>query len=264
MSQLLFLDTNVYLSFLHFTADDLDALSQLAVLAKHEKVRLLLPDQVVHEFLRNRDVRVADALKQLEASKLPTGFPRFCQDFDEYKEVHQQLENYERSRKSLLVKVNEAARKWTFKADDVTRELFSVANAIEMTAEMFGAADLRHKRGDPPGKPDQDFLGDAIIWESLLASKSQGDLFFVTDDRDWASPVDRSMFNVALNNEWRATCKGQVHLHQRLSTFLGQHFPDIKLSTELEKDLLIEKLASSTSFADTHAAIAALREVAGW
>jgi len=60
VSQVLFLDTNVYLSFFHFTKDDLDQLRQLAVLVKHKDVTLLLPDQVIEEFRRNRDGKVLE------------------------------------------------------------------------------------------------------------------------------------------------------------------------------------------------------------
>jgi hypothetical protein len=42
-SQLLFFDTNVFLSFFHFSKDDLDALRQLVVLVKAKRVKRFRP-----------------------------------------------------------------------------------------------------------------------------------------------------------------------------------------------------------------------------
>jgi hypothetical protein len=258
LSQLLFLDTNVFLSFFHFSADDLEALRQLTVLVKGKKVTLVLPDQVVREFRRNRDGKVADALKQLETAKLPTQYPRLCQDFPEYKEMRGKLDDYEKLRKSILLKVNEAARDRQFGADATTEELFKVGTLVEITPEIFTRADQRYRRGDPPGKRDRDSLGDALNWEALLKSQGEGDLYMVAEDTDWASPLDATAFNSYLQNEWESTKNGVVHFYQRLSGFLGEHFPKIKLSTELEKDMLIEELASAHTFAQTHRAISLL------
>ncbi len=261
-SQLLFLDTNVFLSFFHFSADDLESLRQLAVLVKAKKVTVLIPEQVLHEFGRNRDTKVAEALKQLEAAKLPTQYPRLCQDFEEYKEMRTTLDNYEKARKSLLVKVVGAARDRKLGADRATEELFKVGTVIQMAPEIYAAADQRYRLGNPPGKRDRDSLGDAVNWESMLSSDFDGDLFLVSEDADWASSLDSARFNSYLQEEWAAKKHGSVRFYQRLSGFLNEHYPDIKLSTELEKDVLIAALAASRSFAQTHAAIAALRRVA--
>ena len=52
---------------------------------------------------------------------------------------------------------------------------------------------------------------------------------------------------------------GGVRLYNRLSAFFSEHFPDIKLASELEKGLLMRDLAASTSFSKTHRVIAALK-----
>ena len=40
----LFIDTNVFLSFLHYSSDDLEELKKLEVLLRNGRIRLLLPD----------------------------------------------------------------------------------------------------------------------------------------------------------------------------------------------------------------------------
>jgi PIN domain len=259
MSQLLFLDTNVFLSFFHFSADDLEALRQLSVLVKRKKVTLLVPDQVVREFHRNRDGKVAEAVKQLQTAKLPTQYPRLCQDFPEYKQMREKLDDYEEVRKSLLLKVSDAARDRKFGADLATEGLFKVGTILEITPEIFTQADQRFRRGDPPGKRDRDSLGDALNWEALLSFDKEGDLFIVAEDTDWASPLDPAAFNSYLQDEWVATKDGTVHFYQRLSSFFAEHYHNIKLATELEKDMLIDELAAARTFAQTHLAIASLR-----
>jgi len=263
MSQLLFLDTNVFLSFFHFSSDDLEALRQLTVLVKGQKVKLLLPDQVIHEFRRNRDGKVAEALRQFENAKLPTQFPRLCQDFPEYGQLRSHLDDYEKARRSLMEKVQAGAQSREFGADKTTEELFNVATVLEITAEILHRADVRYRRGNPPGKQDKrESLGDAINWEALLSADITGDLYMVAEDTDWASPIQSIPFNSYLQSEWREGKRGEVHFYQRLSSFLGEHFPDIKLSSELEKDLVIDELASSRTFVETHRAIAALKAAA--
>jgi hypothetical protein len=259
-SQLLFLDTNVFLSFFHFAKDDLDALRRVAVLVKRDRVTLLLPDQVVREFHRNRDGKVADALKQVENSKLPAEYPRFCQDLPEYHQLRAQRDEYETTRKALLENVRAAAEGRKLAADKVTEELFKAATAIEITPEIFARADHRYRRGDPPGKQDRrESIGDALNWESLLSIEEEGDLYFVAEDLDWASALNTSTFNSVLQNEWKGSKKATVHFYQRLSAFLGEFYPDIKLASELEKDVLIDELAFTRNFAQTHRTIAALR-----
>ena len=45
----------MFLSFFHLSSDDLETLLQLTALVRRKHVTLLLPDQVIHEFHRNRD-----------------------------------------------------------------------------------------------------------------------------------------------------------------------------------------------------------------
>ena len=56
---LLFIDTNIFLSFYEFTKDDLEELKKLSRMLAEDELTLLLPSQVVDEFWRNRDERIA-------------------------------------------------------------------------------------------------------------------------------------------------------------------------------------------------------------
>jgi hypothetical protein len=53
-----------------------------------------------------------------------------------------------------------------------------------------------------------------------------------------------------------------MYCYSKLSDFFKGHFSDIKLASEVERDLLIKKLANSKSFATTHLVIAQLAKQA--
>src|SRR3982751_4379769 len=80
----LFIDTNVFLSFFHLSSDDLEELRKLAALLRAQQAKLWLPEQVNDEFFRNRDTKIADALKRLREAKLNLSYPKMCKDYPEY------------------------------------------------------------------------------------------------------------------------------------------------------------------------------------
>jgi hypothetical protein len=88
------------------------------------------------------------------------------------------------------------------------------------------------------------------------------DLHFITDDKDYCSALDEETFSGFLSQEWRERKKSDLVFYKRISAFFKDHFPDIKLATELEKDLLIEDFATSASFARTHAVVSKLSKYA--
>src|SRR5262249_12083926 len=113
--------------------------------------------------------------------------------------------------------------------------------------------------GNPPGKNGS--LGDALNWEILLQNVPDGEpLYFVTDDKDYVSPIDSSIFNAYLSQEWQNQKGSEIVYFKSLSEFFKEHFPKITLASELEKDLVIRDLADSSSFVETHTIISKLNK----
>lgn len=54
------------------------------VLLEQKKLQLYLPSQIVSEFRRNREGKIADALKKLKDQRLNLRFPQICKDYPEY------------------------------------------------------------------------------------------------------------------------------------------------------------------------------------
>jgi hypothetical protein len=255
----LFIDTNIYLSFLHYTSDELEELKKLPAVIEQKRVELHLTQQVVDEFYRNRESKVADALKRLRAQRLDPQLPQFCKEYSESNKLRDAQRAYDRAHSDLLRKVTEDALARKLRADFAINELFSLATIVPVDESIAKRASLRVRRGNPPGKAGS--LGDAINWEILLDKVPKGQsLVIVTDDGDYASPLATQSFSEYLADEWRSRKSANIIYYRALSGFFRNHFPEIKLARDAEKDLLIADLANSGSFARTHSLIAQLNQ----
>ncbi len=98
----LFVDTNTLLAFYEFTKEDLVELEKLTVLLTKKELSLYLPDQVRDEFERNREVRLASALRSLEDKGLGQRFPVICRDYDEFTRLETTRRDYGRAHSELV------------------------------------------------------------------------------------------------------------------------------------------------------------------
>lgn len=252
-----FIDTNILLSFYHLTNDDLEELNKLAVLLHQNTVTLYVTDQVVSEFNRNREAKISDALKKLKEQKLNLQFPQICKDFSEYEQLRTLQTQYDKAHSALLSKLQAAVHARELKADAAVAQLFKLANELSSDENAIRSARLRVEVGNPPGKNGS--LGDALNWELLMYAVPDGEeLYFVSDDRDFVSALDETKFKDFLLDEWASRKKSKLRYYKRLSSFFKEHFPEIKLASELEKDLLIKNLVTSSNFATTHSLVAKL------
>lgn len=253
----LYIDTNVFLSLYHFTTDELGELDKLRALLRQGKARLYLPEQTREEFYRNRDNKVADALKRLNEQKISLKFPQFCRDYPEYGALRKLEAEMQRKFASLLTSANEDIRLRQLAADKAIGDLFQLAQGIPTTPEQISAARLRAELGNPPGKGGS--IGDAINWEALLKIVPKGEaLVFITDDRDYISPLNVDEFLNFLNEEWQRRKLSTINFYKRLASFFRDYFPTSVLATDLEKEFLIKDLRDSGSFATTHSVISKL------
>jgi len=250
----LFIDTNIFLSFYHFSSDDLEEIQKLSVLLDKKDVVLWLPEQVKDEFSRNRESRLGDALRKLKEQQGKAQFPQICKEYDEYEEIRKLQSETQEKLTSLINKVNEDVFRRTLKADEQITRLFSKARIDMPSDDIIRRAELRVRVGNPPGKDGS--LGDAINWETLLENiEDEEDLYIITDDKDFYSVLDNHKIKDYLFDEWKDKKQAKVYCFQRLSQFFSKYYPQIKLATELEKQLSIRDLEESVSFWHTHRAI---------
>lgn len=253
----LFIDTNIYLTFYHFTSEDLEELRKLLVLIDSGKVKLFITSQVIDEFNRNREAKVSDALNKFKESKIINQFPQICKQYPEFRELREFARGIEEKKAAIIEKLLDDIENKVLGADKIILELFEKAEVIKLTGEIFRKAELRIKLGNPPGKNKS--YGDAINWESLLLNIQEGQVLrIITDDSDYISQLNDNKMSDFLIAEWEENKKSPVHFYKKLSAFFKDKFPDIKLASELEKELAISKLIASENFISTHLAISRL------
>ncbi len=250
----LFIDTNIYLTFYHYTSDDLEELRKLLVVIKNKEVILLVTDQVIQEFRRNRESKISDALKKLTDQKLPNRFPQICKEYSEYRILCEALNQYGTAQSQILKQLNKDIINKNLGADKIINKLFESACKLKVSSVTIQRAKDRFELGNPPGKNRS--YGDAVNWEALLENiKSCEELYFISSDNDYISEIDRSKMCQFLLEEWEEKINSSIHFFQRLSEFFASKFPNIKLASELEKELAINNLVNSGCFTATHNAI---------
>jgi hypothetical protein len=253
----LYIDTNVLLALYHFTTDELSELEKLRALLGQGKAKLYLPEQTRTEFKRNRDNKIADALKRLKDQKIALQFPQFCRDYPEYAELRQLEAEMQKKFASLITRATTDIEAIELQADKAIVHLFKSAHVIPTTADQVTRARLRMDLGNPPGKNNS--LGDAINWEALLETVPSGaDLVFISGDKDYVSPLKEDVFHSFLVDEWVRAKRSDIVFYKRLASFFKDHFPTSVLATDLERELLIKDLGDSASFATTHSVVARL------
>jgi hypothetical protein len=255
----LFIDTNVFLNIYHFSNDDIAELEKLSMLLRAGKVSLITTEQLKNEFLRNRDNKVATALNEFNKERPEKQFPQIVRQYSEYKDLQDSVKSFETNKKLIIEKLTDDILKHNLKADKLIFNLFDLATEIQYSDYILNKARIRFDLGNPPGKRKS--YGDAVNWQSLLeAIPDNQNIFFITDDGDYQSEIDKSIFDSYLSNEWKRIKKSEIIYYRSLAEFFKKQYPDIKLNDEYEKDLLIEQLATSGNFAATHSVLARLSQ----
>ena len=259
----LFIDTNIFLNFFHYSKDTLDELEKVFVLHSYGKIKIWITDQVELEFYRNRETKLADALKKFSDEKPNPGIPLIVKDYPEYNQLISALKQVEKSRDQLVQKIREDITAKSLTSDKLINGIFKKSERIAFSEDKFLLAKRRSELRNPPGKNGS--LGDAINWEALLANiPNEEDIFLISEDGDFSSPLEPERLSDFLTEEWFTKKKSKAILFKRLSQFLSTMFPEAKVAAELEKDILISELTNSKSFVKTHKAIEKLSHFDGF
>ena len=253
----LFIDTNILLSFYSLNQDDLAELNKIIEAIDKRQITLLLTDQIIDEFSRNREQRIDGAIKSFRTQVFNSQFPQLCEDYPEIDILRESLKHYEQAHTALTTKIVTDIKAKTLKADRIVQSLFSLGKQLPNSTATLDRARFRMGIGNPPGKNNS--LGDAINWECLLDETPEGeDLYFITGDKDYCSALNDDDFSDFLLTEWHNRKQTQIHFYKRLSSFCKSQFPEITLASVRDKEFLIRDLVNSQSISSTQAAIAKL------
>lgn len=253
----LFIDTNVLLNFYAFSNDDLNELEKLVDILKTKVIKLYITQQVVDEFYRNRDAKLASSFDTFRPFG-NSGCPRFMTSLPEYQAYKKALSAFDSARKTLIEKAKVQAETRELLADQLFKRIVDQAQIISVDEKAYAAAEKRARLGNPPGKTGPT-IGDELNWELLLAKVPNGsDLHIITKDSDYASKLNPTQAKVFLTDEWENTKKGTLYIHEQISLFFKANYPDESFSLEIEKRASIDALIGSGNFVSTHSAVASL------
>lgn len=255
----IFLDTNVLLDFFRFSKSELEELRKVIGLAKKEKIKILMTSQVQCEFYRNRDGVISDILGQMRKSTQNYQFPAMAKEFDEYEEAVELQKKLPKIYNTLVRSILARAKDEKLAADELISNIFDVATKVNDDEEIFNRAHRRYLLGKPPRKGTDKTFGDAINWEALLSdfeSTPTEDLFIISVDGDFVSKYDGAMAHPYLKEEWTSRFPdSEVVVYNSLGAFFKEHFPEIKLASEIGVHEALARLEESGSFATTHEVI---------
>ena len=252
-----FIDTNILLTFFHFTDEELDGLQNVFASHEHGAATVHLTGQIRDEFRRNRETKIKDALKRFMQIKYTVQLPSFMKAYDEYSDIKRLAGELREKSKTMLDRVNEDVASHNLLADKLIKELFDKSKLIDTSDEIYDAAQRRMSIGNPPGKSRS--MGDAINWLILLSNVPDGeDIHIISADGDFYSTLDDNRVHPFLDEEWRESKGSSVYVYRKLSMFLNEHFDGVAFYYDKEKDELIDELAVTGSFAGTHTVISEL------
>ena len=252
-----FIDTNILLNFFHFSKDELDSLNN--VFASHEQGAAIvhLTEQVRDEFRRNREVKIKDALKRFQNGKFNVELPSFMKEYPEYEEIKKLSCNLQEKMRLIQLKADKDIGDFNLSADTLIDNILKNSTIKEISKEHFEKAYRRMSIGNPPGKNGS--IGDSINWIILLDSVENGkDLHIISADGDFYSKLYEELPDPFLTQEWEEKKKSKLFVYRTLSVFMKKHFDGVAFSFDSNKEILIDNLNCSGSFATTHQLISKL------
>jgi len=191
----IYIDTNVFLDFYQSATDGMAIFQEL--LARADCI--VVPEQTVREFRRNRAARLSKLAKLVEKStNINVHTTAIVREMPAFKEWEAARDATKKHAKAIETQLRNWAKDET--NDPVYQQfvkLYVQGTTMSTPADALAKAQQRKLLGDPPTSPDKHTVGDEIIWETLLAL-CKDDLIVVSRDRTFLDneSILRTEFNV--------------------------------------------------------------------
>lgn len=214
----LFIDTNIYLSFIECSEEKFGSLGRLLELMKQKKFSLIFPSITQEELLRNVDkvwLGYIETLSQI----YPLKKPKLAVSIEDDR-IIKEIESLYKKWKQVLLKLKKnylnSVKKWRKEIDAIAKNALS----IDENDEIIDKAIKRRWKGSPPSGKGP--IGDEIEWEILINLCIDDDLVVITNDPDWKSSVKSDNdFHPVLINEWKKKSKKKITLYTSIGEFIG-------------------------------------------
>lgn len=176
----IYIDTNVFLDFYQAATDRMVVFREL--MARVESI--VVPEQTIMEFRRNRAKRLIQLADQVEKSARvsihTTSVVRELPDFDQWAKARDTVKLHAK-------RISDQLKKWAHddSSDPVYQEfvkLYVHGTTISTPIDAVSKAQTGKLLGAPPTSPDKHTIGDEVIWETLLQA-CDSNLIVVSRDR---------------------------------------------------------------------------------
>jgi len=217
----LFIDVNIYLNYFKMSSENTDSLDVLLkILKTKDNLRLLLPEQVLQEYSRNRsNIANETELVLKKQKKLKLSLPPAVRNWSEAKEAKRLFKRLNSYYGKIIKRYNGELKNENSRVDKIINEIFDKATKISEEKNIMDRAYYRMLKGNPPGKKNS--YGDAIIWESILDRWTNENLAIVTNDGDWLEKYDKKSLNRFLFQEWQEKAKKRIKVYSSLGKFIN-------------------------------------------
>ncbi|MBO5442275.1 MAG: DUF4935 domain-containing protein [Alphaproteobacteria bacterium] len=257
-----FIDTNIFLDFYSLSEKDIEELHKLIKLINDEEIQLILSQNVLDEFYKNRIKKIYATTSNLEKSNqipLPTLLKQYKTECEEFRNAQSELKKRYTILKNKLV---EDVKLEQLSADRIIKEIFKISKVVPVDWKISRIAQQRFLRRLPPRKNDNnDSMGDAINWETLKCSINENeDLHIISGDGDFWDSIEgqNDIAKYFLAKEWKDEKNGTLYIYAGIKDFFDKKFASYNFIVDNEKTQYIEYLIKSGSFERTHGAISLL------
>ena len=113
----IFIDTSIYLQFYHFSQDNVEELKKINRLLDAKKLSLIINDNLVNEYNRNRENKIKDSLQKFRDHKFSISIPKLCSGYQEIIEIEESLKKASEKHNDLIEKLEKDIENKTLEAD---------------------------------------------------------------------------------------------------------------------------------------------------
>ena len=259
-----FIDTNIFLDFYSLSEKDIGELSKLIKLIEDEEIQLIIPQNVVDEFYKNRIKKIYDTTCNLDKSNqipVPTLLKQYKVECEEFRQAQSALKDKYSILKNKLI---EDVKTEQLSADKMIQEIIRVSNVIPTKISIFYRAQQRFLRKLPPRKNDNnDSMGDALNWETLKDNITENeDLHIISGDGDFWDSIEaqKDIAKYFLAKEWKNEKNGILYVYASIKDFFDKKFASYNFVIDEEKIENIQGLLNAGQFDTTHFRIKKLSE----
>lgn len=234
----LFIDANIYLDYFRASSEKLASLGALKKLLIEKRLSLIIPEQIVREYTKNRHDTVEETrtiiTQQVKQLTSISGYPPIVKDWREMKSAEKKLQTIKTDFKKLIERYDNLTIGEKTDADKLIKSIFKLGGPIGEDKEILDKAHIRHMKGSPPRKADHSY-GDAIIWELLIKDYDSDDLTIISRDGDFMSTQKgQKILNIFLKKEWEDMSSKKISFFSSLGKFIN-HF---EKKTVIKKEII--------------------------